>query len=181
MKRLLLILLLTTLASAQEAPPAPTPQPTPRPSAIGRQTQLFQVVLLRASRNGPEAVDDVPKSARKALEDIRDFLPFKRYQLVETGMIRLTAGMSGRIVLDLYEVSMSFEEKDGKFAVWLFSVYPAKPKRAEPLPPGHAPEAVKPLISTSFSIERGETVVVGSSKINGDEALLVLLTAVPSK
>lgn len=183
MKRLLLLLLCTTAAFAQEtpAPPAPTPTPTPRPSAAGQETQLFQVVLLRASRQGPESVDDVPKSARKALEDIRDFLPFKRYQLVDSGLMRLVEGLQGRILLSSYEVAMTFEEKDKKLAVWFFSVYPVKPKGGQPLPPGHAPEAVKPLISTSFSIVRGETVVVGSSKIDGDEALVVLLTAVPSK
>jgi hypothetical protein len=182
MKRLLLLLLFcTTAAFAQEAPAPPAPSSTPRPSVAGQETQLFQVVLLRASRQGPESVDDVPKSARKALDDIREFLPFKRYQLVDSGLMRLVSGLQGRIVLSSYEVAMSFEEKDRKLAIWFFSVYPVKPKGTQPLPPGHAPEAVKPLISTSFSIERGETVVVGSSKINGDEALVVLLTAVPSK
>jgi hypothetical protein len=36
------------------------------------------------------------------------------------------------------------------------------------------------LLSTSFSIRKGETVVVGTSKLDGhDRALVVLLTALP--
>jgi hypothetical protein len=45
---------------------------------------------------------------------------------------------------------------------------------------GRAPRAPRDLISTSFSLKKGETIVVGTSKIDGtDEALVVLLTAVP--
>ena len=37
------------------------------------------------------------------------------------------------------------------------------------------------LISTSFGMEEGETVVVGTSRLDGDQrALVVLLTAVPA-
>jgi len=75
------------------------------------------------------------------------------------------------------------------------------PRAATPLPGGTAPgagsgtpaasaappAAVTPpptvaenLLSTSFSIRKGETVVVGTSKLNGnDRALVVLLTALP--
>jgi hypothetical protein len=36
----------------------------------------------------------------------------------------------------------------------------------------------RPLLSTTFSMELGETVVVGTSKLDGpDKALVVLLTA----
>jgi hypothetical protein len=36
----------------------------------------------------------------------------------------------------------------------------------------------RPLIRTSFSMDVGETVVVGTSRLDGDKALIVLLTAV---
>lgn len=35
------------------------------------------------------------------------------------------------------------------------------------------------LIETALSIDTGETVVVGTSRVQGDKALIVLLTAVP--
>ena len=34
------------------------------------------------------------------------------------------------------------------------------------------------LIDTSFNMRQGETVVVGTSRVRGDKALIVLLTAV---
>jgi hypothetical protein len=36
-----------------------------------------------------------------------------------------------------------------------------------------------PLIDTTFSMRAGETVVVGTSRVNGDRALIALMTAVP--
>jgi hypothetical protein len=48
---------------------------------------------------------------------------------------------------------------------------------AAPTPP---PTVAEHLLSTSFSIRKGETVVVGTSKLRGnDQALVVLLTALP--
>ena len=43
-----------------------------------------------------------------------------------------------------------------------------------------APRNWREVIRTSFAVEEGETIVVGSSKLNGgEEALLLLLTAIP--
>jgi hypothetical protein len=36
------------------------------------------------------------------------------------------------------------------------------------------------IIDTSFTMDIGETVVVGTSRLKGDKALIALLTAVPS-
>ena len=44
-----------------------------------------------------------------------------------------------------------------------------------------APRPPRELISTTFGVKVGETIVVGTSKVDGtEEALIVLLTAVPS-
>lgn len=184
MKRIILILLLATFAFADE-------QPTPSPSSptLG-ESQLFQVVLLRASRKGADDLDGLPKSAEKALSDVRDFLPFKHYVLLDSAIVRLSRGMESSVIVNAYQVKFSYERKDNKLSIWWFTVYPATKKVEQPTPspsrgggdaPAYAPEAVKPLISTSFAMDRGETVVVGSSKINGDDALMVLLTAVPAR
>ncbi|HJQ37567.1 MAG TPA: hypothetical protein VKB93_10540 [Thermoanaerobaculia bacterium] len=182
MKRILLILLLATFAFADE-------QPTPSPSGptLG-ESQLFQVVLLRASRKGADDLDDLPKSAEKALADVRDFLPFKHYVMLDSAIVRLSRGMESSVTVNAYQVKFSYERKDNKLSIWWFTVHPATKKTEQPTPspsrgdaPVYAPEAIKPLISTSFAMDRGETVVVGSSKINGDDALMVLLTAVPAR
>jgi len=183
-----LLLLATTAAMAGEQPtPAPSAPSAPHPAMVG-DTQLFQVVLLQASRKGTEDVDDLPKSAAKALADVRDFLPFKRYRLLDSGIVRMSYAMSSSVTIAAYQVKFSYERKDDKLSIWWFTVLPAKAKVETPAPPGSrseiysvAPEAIKPLISTSFAMDRGETVVVGSSKIDGDDALIVLLTALPGR
>jgi hypothetical protein len=191
--RVTLILLLVALAATLGAQPTPAPsapQAGPRPSSpVLDETQLFQVVLLRGSRRGTDDTDGLPRSAAKALADLRDFLPFKHYQLLDSAIVRMAYGMNGEVSMTPYQVKFSYERKNDKISIWLFTVLPAK-KIEQPMPPAasaqsrqtpYAPEAVKPLISTSFQMEKGETVVVGSSKINGDEALVVLLTALPGR
>lgn len=191
MRSLLMILMLSTplLSFASETPPpaqAPrAPQPSPRMASS--ETQLFQVALLRASRKGSDDTEGLPKSATKALADIREFLPFKRYQFLDSALVRLALGMQSAVTVDAYEVKFSYERKDDKLSIWWFTVLPAQKIETPAPPPGpvrgpaRAPEAVKPLISTTFVMDRGETVVVGSSKLNGDEALVVLLTALPGR
>ena len=43
--------------------------------------------------------------------------------------------------------------------------------------PGSQPRPI--LIDTSFKIDVGETVVVGTSRLAGEQALILLVTAVP--
>ena len=51
---------------------------------------------------------------------------------------------------------------------------------AAPATPTPPPTVAENLLATSFSIRKGETVVVGTSKLRGnDQALVVLLTALP--
>jgi hypothetical protein len=48
------------------------------------QRQGFSVVLLLGDTQGPEAQDSVPAAARRALADMKDFLPYKSYRLLDT-------------------------------------------------------------------------------------------------
>ena len=45
--------------------------------------QGFSVVLVLGDIQGASTPDDVPPAARKALVDMRDFLPFKSYRLLD--------------------------------------------------------------------------------------------------
>jgi hypothetical protein len=57
---------------------------------------------------------------------------------------------------------------------------PAGGGDASPAPPAPSPTLAENLLNTSFSLRRGETVVVGTSKLDaGSSALVVLLTALP--
>ena len=183
MKRLLFLLLiaLPLFASDVETPAPPAPV---NPSSSGH-TQLFQVVLVRGAISGPEELVGVPKNAEKAIRDIHDFLPFKSYKMLDSGLVRIDD--SGKIRLDgippqQYDVSVAWRPASGnKLTVWDFSVVPVRVSTGVPLPKGVAPQADRPIISTSFTIDVGETIVVGSSKLGGDLALVVLFTALPNK
>jgi hypothetical protein len=57
------------------------------PAGIG--VHGFSVVLVVGSMQGAgaSATDNVPEAARKALADMKDFLPYKRYQLLDAAWI----------------------------------------------------------------------------------------------
>jgi hypothetical protein len=158
------------------------------------RTQTFQVVLLAAGSKTGSSAADLPKSAQKALDDLRDFLPYKSYQVLDTAWLRTTHGAEGRLVGRNgagYSLSLRFRPvggaEDKNLFVEMFRVNeePGTPRAAsEPSGTGLAiaPRAPRDLIETSFGLKEGETIVVGTSKVDGsDEALVVLLTAVPSK
>ncbi len=81
-----------------------------------------------------------------------------------------------------FQFSVSRKAHDGKLYIHEFRLRDETPHfRAKKLAAGEAPPAPESdLVGSSFSIDVGETVVVGSSKLNGNgKALLVLLTVIP--
>jgi hypothetical protein len=152
------------------------------------RTQNFQLLLLAAGTKGGSPGTEVPTNAQKALSDLKGFLPFKSYELLDTAWVRATQdeALSARLVGRQgaqHQVQLRFRntgtKEDRSLYVDGFSL------RAEPFspPPSTGGERARParsLIETAFSLKEGETIVVGTSKIDGgDEALVVLLTAVP--
>ncbi len=173
MKKLLLLLFLAIPLLSAETPPA-------------RRTHLFQIVLVRGAVGGAEETVGIPKNAEKAIRDLRDFLPFRSYKMLDSGLLRIQESDSGKVRVEgippqQYDVLVAARPgANGKISIWAFTVTAVHSPRSTPLPPGVAPEAVRPIIDTSFSIDVGETVVVGSSKLGGDQALIVLFTALPN-
>lgn len=211
--------LLAAPASAQQAvAPAPLPEPgTVRPGALAQpdfarvlpaqqvgvrgadpgESQLFHVTLVAAGRQGSGGGQGtLPKAVAQALDDIKDFLPYQSYRVVDSALVRASGeartGLKGPDGTP-FEASIHFRsEKDGdgprSFLVEHFEL--RKPLRVEALArdlesvrggrAAVAPMAGQPTLRASFRIDEGETVVVGSSRLDGgDEALIVLLTAVP--
>jgi hypothetical protein len=71
-------------------PEADTPAPaSPQRSANERATlpQGFSVVLVLGDIQNVASSDDVPPAARKALTDMREFLPFKSYKLLDAAWL----------------------------------------------------------------------------------------------
>ena len=74
--------------SSQSGQASPAPQSTARtPRSVASVPQGFSVVLVLGDLQGASIADDVPPAARKALADMRDFLPFKSYKLLDAAWL----------------------------------------------------------------------------------------------
>jgi hypothetical protein len=110
-------------------------------------------------------------AATKALADLRGFLPYKTYTLLDTvykiGLSGPTAQMKG-IEGQKYELMTNAlaNSRPGKTSLRLALRTVATPD-----------QQVTFLIDTQFEIEIGETVVVGTSRLDGNRALLLLVTS----
>lgn len=170
--------------------------------ALARQdrpyTQRFQIVLLGASTKPNGAPTDLPAGAQKALQDLRDFLPYKSYELLGTAWFQANQGdgvqgqLSGRGDQS-FDYQLRFEragidEQKGlsvtlRLDRGLATPRPSPPAAAreegQPAPAPPAPREER-VIATSLGLGVGETVVVGTSQIEGtSDALVVLLSAIP--
>jgi hypothetical protein len=169
-----------------------------------KRLQGFSVLLLLGEMQGAAQPENVSAPARKALADIKDFLPYKSYRVLDTQWV---AGS------DNGNSSGGLRGLDNQNYEFLLRTFPrdplAKPgtedaalTRAQfrlTTPLGAAGRAPAPsettpgrargpvvasagssiVLDTSFNIRAGETVVVGTSRVQGGErALVVLLTAV---
>jgi len=199
--------------------------------AAGPQLRGISVVLVEGDLAAATGNSSLPPAAAKALADMKDFLPYKGYRVLDT---QWTLG-SGKIAVRLrgtagheydLELNSSFAYADaGALRMrQLIDKGLAAPSMAAPTPSGVSitefrlrdreavptqgsttpqgqPSAsrssesraetngrvvskyfdevsVPSLIETAFRMDVGETVVVGTSRLQGDKALIVLLTAV---
>lgn len=151
--------------------------------AVG-STQRFQVALVEATKTGPRQLEGLSEGARRALEDAATLLPYeglalRGVALIETALEAATQ-VSGPGDLE-YRVALRMEPvvtlEGLRLVVHEFELSRSAQIRAEgrpPVPPGS-------VLQTSFEVTPGETVVVGTSRLDGgDAALIVLATAVPA-
>jgi hypothetical protein len=208
MKRLRTLALLCALASVALA--APVHAQTPRPSEAAQaapaapvnwgdapDSLLFHVTLVAASREAGGGGDaDLPAGVAKALDDIRDFLPYRGYRVVDAALVRANREVHARLAgpdgepMEAAFLFRAARDRDGGDG----GAYLVERFRLERTPMAEdlarrardnasdrvAPRVPEPSLDATFRIDRGETVVVGSSRIgDGDGALIVLLTVVP--
>jgi len=246
-------------SAARAVPPV-----TPATHAARATPQGFSVVLVVGDLQASAGDDDVPPAARRALADMKDFLPYKSYKLVDAAWIvgtshavsrlrgpedrdyeleitttdprigRITStGQSAAaatpgdrrvsVMFSLRDAGSANQSTDAAGSAGDASLASlrrqlgtlqndytdARAKYSGPHPEvqrlAHEIEAVqakieaqerqverrvaaqaragnRPVINTSFSMDVGETVVVGTSRLSGNsKALIALLTAVPQK
>lgn len=148
------------------------------------RTHGFQILLLTASLKPGGGGVEVPANVQKALADLKGFLPYKSYEVLDTAWLSGTQerDMEAHLVDHQgagYQVELRFHDTGSAADRSLF--VDAFRLRAEPFRAEGAKEVRPggPLIDTSFGAKEGETVVVGTSKTTGSsEAVVVLVTAV---
>jgi len=174
------------MASAGETPqPAVAPVAPPKRSD---RTYTFQLVLLLADNVTPAVTENVPVKAQKALKDLQDFLPYKSYHLVDMAWLRTSWEASSQITGpkgETYVVDLIVQPTNGpgeRLIVQEFQITEVAMMPPPGASPGSSksPRAIRKLLSSTFGMELGETVVVGTAKMDGPgKALIVLLSALP--
>lgn len=150
------------------------------------RTHGFQILLLTASLKPGGVGQDVPANVQKALSDLKGFLPYKSYEVLDTAWLSGTQdrGMSARLVDRQgagYEVILQFHDTGSPEDHTLFADVFRLKAEAFKIPGSPETRPGGSLIDTSFGVKEGETLVVGTSKTTGsNEALVVLVTAVPA-
>src|SRR2546426_11362212 len=70
---------------------------TPKPEAWPGATYGFSVVLVLGDMQGGTTAENVPAAARKALADMKDFLPYKSYRLLDSAWVLGSGNVSTRL------------------------------------------------------------------------------------
>jgi hypothetical protein len=146
-----------------------------------KRVQGFSLLLLLGETQGATQPENISAPARKALADIKDFLPYKSYRVLDTLWV---AGS------DNGNSSGGLRGLDNENYEFQLRSFPRNPTATPETPDAALSRAQFRLITrpatggpalildNSFNITAGETVVVGTSRVQGDRALVVLLTAV---
>ena len=201
-----------------------------KPADVAEATPIhgFSVALVLGDLQGASTADNLPLGAKKALADLRDFVPYKSYRLLDSQFIRCCASKGGTPVVSgrlrgLDEQQYSFvidyglwgsklsirfslrEESSAKKIAaasadvnilvaeleekrrQLKSTHPTVKELEQKLArqiqeideqKGLTQSVKSAVIDSTFSMDVGETVVIGTSSLKGDKALIALLTAV---
>jgi hypothetical protein len=253
------IAIITPLGAQQRGGIARSVQPREGPADTGPRPQAFSVSLVLGEMQASGGSDNVPPAARKALTDVKDFLPYKAYRLLDSQWT-LCCGRSSMVSTPIVSRLRGPEEQDyaveivpsnagnGKYYVHFLLWEPRSTettvadggrgaasldaqraagaqqlqqaqreqiaaqrvleqqlaearralsdaaridalerslnemRRTEPMRRTLTAAGRRAIIDTSFTMDIGETVVVGTSRLKGDNALIALLTAVaPTK
>ncbi|HEX4347956.1 MAG TPA: energy transducer TonB [Vicinamibacterales bacterium] len=158
MKRL--IVLLSVAGMCFVARPAFAQKP-----AGGVHVRGYSIVLLLGDTQGTSMPDTLSSPARKALTDVKDFLPYRSYKVLDTQWLAGsdTIARSSGLLRGVDEAQMPFNLASSalnqSFKLW-------------------SADGRTNLLDATFTERPGETVVVGTSRVQGNRALIVLLSIV---
>lgn len=141
------------------------------------QQDGFHIVLVLAQPKPDQAMPahELSAGVAKALKDAAEFLPFKYFRVQDQAVLKGTAN----------ELSISLRGPSGRKYLVSLSSGPMYPRNDEQLyvkvqvaeTTWKAKDgATQEVLTTGFPVRLGETVVVGTSRVTGDEAIVFLLT-----
>ena len=146
--------------------------------ALG-STQRIQVAVIEATKEGRREISTLSDGAREALEDAASLLPFAGLTVLDVALIETSHRASTRVLgpggfsYDLTLFMLPVVGTEGPKLVFdRFVVVRPSQEGAD----GQPVQATE-MLEATFEIAVGETVVVGTSRLNGgDSALIVLVT-----
>jgi hypothetical protein len=146
-------------------------------------SQRLQLHLLSAGREPGEIPAALTAGPRQALEDLAAVLGYRRFDLLDSALVDTVqaartnlAGPAGVVLDAALHVRTVTGLENEKIHVDLMLTVPGTDEQ-EPAA-GGAKLRPGTLLSTSLSLNAGETVVVGTSRVDGgEEGLVLLLTA----
>jgi hypothetical protein len=135
----------------------------------------FAITLALGEIESGRSTGTFTPAATKALADLKDFLPYKSYRPLDTVWIiglngphqflRGTDGQKHELYMHSTFVSPAAVRVD---MLRLWDATASEPKSSTPI-----------LIDTAFNLNVGETVAVGTSRIDSGRGLILLVTAAP--
>ena len=147
------------------------------------ETKAFHVIVLAAGTATTDQDVDIPTGARQALSDFAEFMPYSSFEVLGSGLLRTSRQAQTTLPGPVeFSVGIAFRPVSDPNAPILIENF----EIAQEIQPAYTPSGEvargaysRQVLQTTFSIEPGETVVVGTSKLEGDAAaVIVLLTAI---
>ncbi len=147
------------------------------------ETKAFHIIVLSAGTITTDQDLDIPSGAREALSDFAEFMPYSSFEVLGSGFLR-TSGYAQTTLPGPVEFSVGIQfrtvsDAQAPILIEAFEI-------SQMIQPTYSPSGEvardaysRDVLQTTFTIEPGETVVVGTSKLEGDDdAVIVLLTAI---
>lgn len=205
MRAMAVPLVVAAALAAPSALPAQSPSddqpPAKKFAESGQNARVgFAITLVLGDTKSTGASDTIPPPARKALGDVKDFLPYKEYRLLDSQWMLCCGGRPvltrlkgldqreyavevfvtrGGAKLEILQVrfvltdASAGDKGDGGIAA-------APGSEGSGKEPGRRDGPGRTVMDASFQMGITETVVVGTSRLKGgDTALIAVLTASP--
>ena len=148
------------------------------------ETKAFHIIVLSAGTQTTSDQDlDIPAGARQALSDFAEFMPYSSFEVLSSGFLRTSrqaqTTLPGPVEFSVNIVFRPVSDAQAPILIEAFDI-------SQRIQPTYAPSGdvardaySRQVLQTTFTIEPGETVVVGTSKLEGDnDAIIVLLTVI---